>query len=149
MHAGDRQRNFTVTVRQHQFEVAAVEGELVVGGDFTRDTQAEVHHFAAPAQAAPVAGELIIGVDHGDAARREVTEHRAVFRRHISDRFHELLMLALRVVDQRHCRLGDVSKIVDLARMIHAELDHADNVVRAQAQQRERQADLVVQVALG
>ena len=36
----------------------------------------------------------------------------------------------------------------DLARMVHAQLDHADAVLRAQAQQRQRHADVVVEVAL-
>ena len=45
-------------------------------------------------------------------------------------------------------RLGDADERADLARMIHAELDDRDVRSRPQLEQRQRQADVVVQVAL-
>ena len=46
-----------------------------------------------------------------------------------------------------HLRLGDADQRADFARVIHAQLDHRDVGPRAQLEQRERQADVVVQVA--
>ena len=60
---------------------------------------------------------------------------------------HELEVLALRVVDQRHGGRRDAREVGDLARVVHAELDRAAAMLRAQAQQSERQADVVVEVA--
>ena len=58
-------------------------------------------------------------------------------------------MLALRVVDQRHRRRGERGERGDLARMVHAELDHRGAVGGAQAEQGQRHADMVVEVAGG
>ena len=45
-------------------------------------------------------------------------------------------------------RLGDADQRPDFAGMIHAELDHRDLRPRPQLQERERQADVVVQIPL-
>jgi hypothetical protein len=68
------------------------------------------------------------------------------------DRFdagHEFLVFALRIVDQAHRRLGDRSQLRDLARMIHAQLDDCGLVRGFQPDQRQRHADVVIQVAAG
>ena len=54
-------------------------------------------------------------------------EHRVLARDRLDAR-HKLLVLALRVVDQRHGRLRDTRQALDLARMVHAELDHGEPV---------------------
>jgi hypothetical protein len=65
------------------------------------------------------------------------------------DAGHEFLVLALRVVDQRDGRPHQRRQLRDLAGVVHAELDDAGAVRFAQAQQGQRHADVVVQVALG
>jgi hypothetical protein len=64
-------------------------------------------------------------------------------------RAHELQVLALRVVDQRHRGPRDAGKIRDLALVVHAELDRAPAVRIAHAKQRQRHADVVVEVSRG
>jgi hypothetical protein len=62
---------------------------------------------------------------------------------------HELLVLTLGVVDQCHggpCHLGQRS---NLAGVVHAQLDHGNAMVCAQIEQSQRNANVVVQVALG
>ena len=66
----------------------------------------------------------------------------------LGHRLHEFLMFALGIVDQRDGGRCDVGKHVDFARMVHAEFDRADPMVATQAQQRERQADRVVEIAM-
>ena len=73
----------------------------------------------------------------------------AVLARDRVDAGHELEVLALRVVDERDRRRGDLRQAGDLAGVVHAELDHRGAAAVAQAQQRQRQADVVVEVALG
>ena len=56
-------------------------------------------------------------------------------------------MLALCVVHEGNGGLRDVREIGDLALVVHAQLDRAPAVRLAHAQERERQADVVVEVA--
>ena len=57
-------------------------------------------------------------------------------------------MLALGVVHQGHAGAGDVGQVGDLARVVHAQLDHRRLMRGGEAQQRQRQAHVVVEVAL-
>jgi hypothetical protein len=56
-------------------------------------------------------------------------------------------VLALRVVDQRHRRARHARHAGDLARVVHAELEHRGAVPGRQPEHGQRHADLVVQVA--
>ena len=58
------------------------------------------------------------------------------------------LVFALCVVDQGHRWLDQIGQISDLAGMVHAQFHHRNTLFGAQAQDRERQADVVVEVAL-
>ena len=58
-------------------------------------------------------------------------------------------MFALRVVHHHDRRLRDGAKLARLAAMIHAELDRRRAVRRRQPEQRQRQPDRVVEIALG
>jgi hypothetical protein len=53
--------------------------------------------------------------------------------RHGLDADHEFLVLALGVVDQGHGRLGDGGQVGDLARVVHAQLEHRQRCARAGA----------------
>ncbi|CAM5196482.1 hypothetical protein CDEN61S_04220 [Castellaniella denitrificans] len=108
----------------------------------------------AEAPSPPVAGQrppepavVLVGREHRHAVGGQRLQHGAVLARHGLDRAHEFLVLALRVVHQRHRRLGDGGQHGDLARMVHAQFQHGGAVRRAQAQHRQRQADVVVEVA--
>lgn len=107
-----------------------------------RDAAARARQFA------PERRERIGGGEHGHAVGGQRGEHAAVLARHGFHGVHEFEMLALRVVDQRHRRPGDVREVGDLAGMVHAHLHHGRLVRGPQAQQRERHADVVVEVAL-
>ena len=110
---------------------------------------AECDAGARTGQAGPERREFLAGGEHGHAVGTQCLDHTAVLLRHRLHAGHELLVLALRVVDQRHRRTGNPRQRGDLARMVHAQLDHSQPVRRIQPQQCQRQADLVVQVALG
>ena len=98
-------------------------------------------------RAPPDRQRLIVGVQHGDAAGRERRDRVRVLDGDVTDARHEFLVLALRVVDHDDRRSRDRRERAGLAAVVHAELDDRCAVVRAQAQQRQRQADRVVQVA--
>ena len=80
---------------------------------------------------------------------RQGLQHGAVFLGHGLHGLHELLVLALRVVDQRHRGPSQTGQPGDLAGVVHAQLHHADAMLRAQGQQCQRHADVVVEVAPG
>src|SRR5690606_24586632 len=63
------------------------------------------------------------------------------------DRAHELLVLALRVVDEGHTGLDDLGEPGDLPRTIHPEFDDGRAVLLAQAEDGQRHADFIVEVA--
>ena len=66
----------------------------------------------------------VVAGKHGDAVVGQRLEHRAVLDSGCLGSGEELLVLALRVVHQRHRRLRQPREPGDLADMVHAELDH-------------------------
>ena len=70
-----------------------------------------------------------------------------MLRSDVGDALHEFLVLALGVVDHSDGGLRDRGKRRRFAGMIHSDLDCGRGVGEAQAQYRQRQADLVVEVA--
>ena len=85
----------------------------------------------------------------GDALCRKAGEYRAVFPCHGLHAVHEFQVLALCVVHQCHGRPGHGGEPGDLARVVHAQFDRGDLVLRTQPQQGEWYTDIVVQVAGG
>ena len=95
--------------------------------------------------------QLFMGIarrKNGRAACLQAAKDTAVFPRHGLHARHEFLVLALRVVHQRHGRRGHAGQHGDFAGVVHAQLHHGHAVCGAQAQQGQRHAHVVVQVAL-
>ena len=90
----------------------------------------------------------IVRRKHRYAARRQRVDDGAVFLGHGFDGGHEFEVLTLGVVDQGHRGLGDGGQGGNFTGMVHAQLDHRQRMVRAQAQHGQRHADLIVEVAL-
>ena len=67
----------------------------------------------------------------------------------VGDAFHELLMFALSVVDERDRRLRDARQLGGLSGMVHTDLEHCDAMRCPQTEHRQRQADLIVEIAGG
>ncbi len=109
--------------------------------------QREIDDAVAGRRDAPDARVGIVGRKHGDAFGRQRVNHACMFERDRFDRRHEFLMLALRVVHHGDRRLGDLREQRRFARMIHAEFDHRQLMCGVQTEQRERQADVVVEIA--
>ena len=89
----------------------------------------------------------VVGVDHGGAARRQRLEDLALGARDRLFRVEEFEVREPGVGDERDVRLREPAEVADLARVVHAHLDHRAAVAGAQLEQRERQADVVVQIA--
>ncbi|MDT4834126.1 hypothetical protein FQZ97_677600 [compost metagenome] len=109
---------------------------------------AEAQYALPRGQFAPDPGVVVVAGEHRHAVAAQGRDHLAVFARHRFHRGHEFLVFALGVVHQRDGGLGERGEIGDFAGVVHAQLDHREAVVLAQAQQRERHADVVVQIAL-
>ena len=67
--------------------------------------------------------------------------------RHLVEIAHPFEMGALGVGNQRDGRRAERCQIGDLARAVHAHLDHRGLMGRRQTKQGQRQTDVVVQVA--
>src|SRR5690606_26119218 len=87
--------------------------------------------------------------EHRDTVGAERLQHGTVLGRGGRRTVQELLVLALRVVDQGDGRRRQAGEPGDLADVVHAELDYRGAVPGLERQQRERDADVVVQVAAG
>ena len=112
-----------------------------------RPAQAELDAPALARDVAPFLRVAIVEIDDGDALRSEALEDLAlgvrdgVFGAEVFD------VGAPRVRDQRDVGRGELREIRDLAGVVHAELDHGVAMGLAQLEQRERRADVVVQIA--
>ncbi|EWS52529.1 hypothetical protein X551_04683 [Methylibium sp. T29] len=120
-----------------------------VGRTFERERQRRPR----AGQRLPYRGMRVVGREDRRAVGAQRLDHRSVLAGHRLDAGHEFLVLALGVVDQRDRRRGHARELGDLADVVHAQLDDRRAVpgvgVLAQPQQRERHADVVVEVALG
>ena len=114
------------------------------GGGIQRKTQAA----AIAGQRLPHGGIGFVSGIHGHAIGGQCRDHAAVLVRHGLDRAHELLVLTLGVVDQCDRGRSHLRQSGNLAGVVHAQFDHGHTVRIAQAQQRQRHANVVIQIAL-
>ena len=149
--AGGRQLDRLLALRAAQHEAAAGgAGDDVAGADVGRSGQTK-------AQLAMVAGGggedcllRVVGIDDGDAVGAEAFKDLALGAGDVGGAVKAAAQVCAHgVVDQRHLRPRQTGEVADLAEMVHAHLDHRIAVRRAQRQQRQRQADVVVEVAGG
>ena len=108
---------------------------------------AEADCVRAARHGAPEFVERIVGIDHGRARQRECREHLALRARHALEVAETLEMLVARIRHERDRRPGERGERRDLARMIRAHLDHRIAVPGLEPQERQRHADVIVQVA--
>jgi hypothetical protein len=116
-------------------------------GHVGRVVDGEAEHRAPAGQSTPVGGIGIVLVDHGDAVRRQATVDGALLAGHLVEAAHTLEVSALGVGHQGHGRGADLRQVGDLAGAVHAHLDHRRAMPGSEAEQGQRQADVIVQVA--
>ena len=109
--------------------------------------QGKGHDTALACQLPPDGAVRVIGWEYGRTLRRQRLQHRTILMGHSVHRLHELEVLALGVVDQRHNGLNQFGQVGNLARVVHAQFHHPHGVGCLQAQQRERHANIVVEIA--
>ncbi len=109
--------------------------------------QSEVDDAIAGCRDAPDARVGIVSRKYRNTFRRQRVNHACMFERDGFDRRHEFLMLALCVVHHRDRRLGDLREQRGFVRMVHAKFNHRQLMRGLQTEQRERQANIVVEVA--
>ena len=108
----------------------------------------ETHARTLACQGFPKRAVFIVRRENGHTICRQRVDDFPVFLRHSVDRSHVLLVLALGVVDQGHGGLGHVGQACNFTGVVHTQLHHRTAVMRAQAQQGLRHADVVVQISL-
>ena len=78
----------------------------------------------------------IVGGENGHTLQIQSFNHRTIFMGHGLNCTHELKVFTLGIVDQGYRRPGDVGKIGNLTRMVHAQLNDTNGVVGSQTQKR-------------
>ncbi len=117
--------------------------------DRRRSIQTEIDDPSAWIQPNPIVGMGIVAVDDGHPGRAQSLENLALGARHAGHVAEPFQMTGTGIVDDRHVRPSQSGQIGDLAMMVGAHLDHRIAMFRIQAQQGQRHADIVVEVALG
>jgi hypothetical protein len=112
-----------------------------------RRLQAEIDQATLPCPLSEKRRMGVIHVEHGDTVAAQCRVYAGVLHSDLVDRSHEFQVLALRIVDERHGGAGNAGEIGDFSLVVHAELNRAPAMCRAQAQQSQRHADIVVQVS--
>ena len=133
--------------RRHELEREAAGMQLahLLRAHIRTRLAAEAHDGRVRAPREP---ETVIEGDDGGGVRGESCEQIALLERDRLARAQMLDVRAAHVRDHAHARLHDRRERRDLAAVVHPDLDHHAAVVFAAAQQRQRHAELVVQVAL-
>ncbi len=145
--AGHRQLQFRGAERGDQLEPAAETVRMPAAMHVRGRREAEGHDAALAVHGAPEIGMRIVGIDDRDALVGQAGEDLALGAGHRVDRAETREVRALGVIDEGDRGAGETGQIVDLARAVHAHLDDRRMVRRMQLEQRQRHADVVVEVA--
>src|SRR5712691_10357487 len=137
------------TLRGAQIYLTSEMREAVAAAHLRRFLESEVPNAPPREKLTPITGEFVVRIDHARALRPHRCEHRAVLTRDLRDALHELLVFTLGVVDERYRRRGDGGEGGSFPRVIDPQLDYRCTMVQTQFEQRQRQTDIVVEVALG
>ena len=89
----------------------------------------------------------IVGIQDRDAVGRQGFDQFALGQRHALDGIEELHVRVSDVGDHADLRPRDGRQLANLARVIHAHLQHGDAAVIGQAQNRKRNAHMVIEIA--
>ncbi|MDT4829024.1 hypothetical protein FQZ97_624320 [compost metagenome] len=147
---GHRQRQIGGADRRHDPAARGVHvGQDLLRVDVQAWLQAEAQHAARLGQGIPDRRVRFVARIDGNAVVGQRGDCSAVLVRHRFHAMHEFLMLALGIGHQRHRGRRHGRQLRDLAGMVHAQFEHGGPVLRTQAQQRQRHADIVVEVAGG
>ncbi len=101
----------------------------------------------AARHAAPQAGEGVVGIDHRGGGVVESRHHFALGARDALEAAEALEMLGSGVGDEPDRRPRELHEVGHFAGAIGADFDHRVTVRAIEAVQRERHADVVVEVA--
>ena len=136
--------------RQPQRKAHAVEprGDDVFGAHVGVTTEAVAEHPRRGAVGHPAHAPVVL-VEDRDAVRGQRLDELALRPLDRRQRAHPAQVHAVNRRDNADARLRQAGKVGDLTARVHAHLEHHRAVVGAEPQERQRQADLVVLVALG
>ena len=136
-------------IGQREGERRAEIAGLIVTAYCRRLLEAEIDHAAVCIGFAPQPGMRVIGVEYCDTGIRQAIEYLALGTCDIFNRAKETDMRGQGVVDHCHIGCGQARQVVDFACMVHAHFQYGVLMRLAQAQQHQRQADVVVEIAFG
>ena len=91
----------------------------------------------------------IIAIDDRHPIHRKSLKNLALAARHPGHIAETFQMTGASVIDERHIRLRQTGQIGDFTRMIGAHLNHCVGMFPTQLQQRQRHADVVIEITLG
>src|SRR6185312_1031128 len=104
-------------------------------------------HHTRTRHTAPETHELIIRIQYGGGSRREARYGLALCAGHSLETAEAFEMLRAGVGDEADRRARHLDQLGHLARPVGAHLDDREAVARLEPQQRQRHADVVVEIA--
>ena len=127
-------------------------GTSAVGSDMARadvshHVDAERDNFHIRDERLPVVEVLIVGVEHRDAGPCLAAEYFALATGHALDRAEAFEVRFAGVRDRHDVGFGQRRQIGDLTAGVSTHLDHGEAVGRLDARQRQRHADVIVEIA--
>src|SRR3569623_3717472 len=109
--------------------------------------QAETQYVARTDHTLPIRGKGIVDIEHGDAIARQRREQFALATRDAVEAAEAFEVRAARIGDDAGRGSSNVRDVGDLAQVIRAYLDHHVTVTLIESEQRERHAEIVVEIA--
>ena len=143
----DRHRAGRRTQRETRDETGRVDLGMHVGRRKIRGLRHAERRDPAARHAAPQTGEVVVGIDHRGGGVVESRHHFALGARDALEAAEALEMLGAGVGDEPDRGPRELHEVGDFAGAIGADLDHRVTVRGIEPVQRERHADVVVEIA--
>ena len=126
----------------------SIVGVDVARGEVRRLRDSE-RRDAAARHAAPQRRELVVGIDHRGGGRVESGDHLAFGARDALEAAESFEMLGAGVGDEADRGARELHQVGDFTGAIGADLDHRVAMRGVEPMQRERHADVIVEIAAG
>ena len=109
--------------------------------------ESKIDNLPVAGERAPQPGVAVVGVDYRGAPGLQALEDLALGAGNGLDRAEEFQVRRPGVGDERDVRCGEPREVSDLAGMVHAHLHHRKAMPGPELEERQRHADIVVEVA--
>jgi len=131
-----------------QTQITALRIPVPVGTHIRRRIEAELQHPTVPGQFAPQRRKGVVGVDYRNPVRGEPCKQLALGAGNALEIAEALEVRRSGIGHHGDGGLCNSGKVVDFSGVVSAHFQNGEFILGTQSRQRQRQADIVVQVAV-